>query len=195
MSTKGGDIMTQEIIVEKLRQNLGPLSNQAVSAVKEVLKMLHRSEGMDATLAQNEKFIGANVSVEQYEAWSDDDRMRYQTEPEQANAAWIQKRLHELQAAWLMVIDGNVVAHGALTEYPFENEFDTLCKKFGKFPFVFLNPTVLMIEEACDWHKTSEQGGFYPTALIGRDAFLNLRPVVHLDFDAHQTTIEYHAQS
>jgi hypothetical protein len=134
--------MTQEIILEKLRQNLGPLNSQAVSAVKEVLKMLQRSEVIEATSAQDEKFFGANVSVEQYEAWSDDDRLRYQTESEQVNATWIQNKLRELQAAWLMVTDGKVVAHGALTEYPFENEFDALCKKFGKFPFVFLNPTV-----------------------------------------------------
>jgi hypothetical protein len=287
--------MTQEIILEKLRQNLGPLNSQAVSAVKEVLKMLEHSEVTEAALTEDEKFIGTNVSIEEYEAWSDDDRLRYQTEPEQENAAWIQKKLRELQAAWLMVIDGNVVAHGGLTEYPFENEFDALCKKFGKFPFAFLNPKVLMIEEACRWHETSEHGDFYPTvdidihgpaahleltadfdtgatgvyadleillqnriisrnkrdirkiashlgagfsylqkplwlnvidqsknsrrvgilvicvenwesspfirinprrtALIGRETFLSLRPIVHLDFDAHQTTIEYLAQS
>jgi hypothetical protein len=185
--------MTQEIILEKLRQNLGPLNNQAVSAVKEVLKLLQRSEVAEAASTQDEKFIGANVSVEQYETWEDDDRLRYQTESEQSNAAWIRKKLNELQAAWLMVIDGKVVAHGALTDYPFENEFDALCKKFGKFPFVFLNPKVLMIEETCHWHETPNRINPHRTDLISREAFLSICPIVHLDFDPHQTTVEYHA--
>lgn len=98
------------------------------------------------SVREEEVFIGANVSPAEYEAWSRDDRLKYQTAPEKTNAGWIERKIQELRAAWIMVIDGKVVAHGSLTDYPFDEEFDALCEKFGKFPFVFLSSLILMIE-------------------------------------------------
>ncbi len=184
--------MIQETIIQEVRQRLGPLNSQAEQAVKEVLEILKLPREADSTETQEKPFIGANVSVTQYETWSRDERLKYQTDPEKINAPWIEKKLQELNAAWIMVIDGLIVASGSLTDYPSDEEFDALCEKFGKFPFVFLSPRVLMIEENISW-QSSPFVAINPQriALVGREAFLKLQPIVHLDFAARQTEIEY----
>ncbi|MCI0692729.1 hypothetical protein L0337_12095 [candidate division KSB1 bacterium] len=221
--------MIQETIINEVRQRLGPLNSQAEQAVKEVLEILKLPREATSPETQEEPFIGTNVSVAQYEAWSRDERLKYQTDPEKINARWIEKKMQELNVAWIMVIDGLVVASGSLTDYPSDEEFDALCEKFGKFPFVFLSPRVLMIEEnvsqhlgknfryvqrplwleVTDKHGKSQHVGMIALcieqwqsspfvainpqriALVGREAFLKLQPIVHLDFAARQTEIEY----
>ncbi|MDZ7290951.1 MAG: hypothetical protein ONB44_12240 [candidate division KSB1 bacterium] len=138
----------------------------------------------DATFTntQEEPFIGTNVSVAQYEAWSRHKRLEYQTEPEKVNSRWIERKLQELHAAWIMVIDGQVVASGSLTDYPSDEEFDAFCEKFGKFPFVFLSPRVLMIEENISWHKTLEDGDAYPTVPVAVKGTAG-HVEIHADFD------------
>jgi len=158
--------MTQEAVIDNLRHRLGPLNNQAEQAVKEVLEMLRLPRETASFKSSEETFIGENVSPAEYEAWSRDERLKYQTEPEKANARWIEKTIQELRAAWIMVINGKVVAHGSLTAYPSDEEFDELCEKFGKFPFVFINSRLLMIEEGIAWHGTFDDDDAYPTVSI-----------------------------
>jgi hypothetical protein len=158
--------MTQEIILQKVRQRLGPLNSQAEQAVKEALEILQMPKETKLPETPEERFVGANVNVAQYKAWSRDVRLKYQTEPEKVNKHWIEKKLQELRAAWMMVVDGQVVAHGSLTDYPFDDEFGALCERFGKFPFVFLSPSVLMIEEKLPWYDTVEYGDAYPTVPV-----------------------------
>ncbi len=45
-------------------------------------------------------------------------------------------------------------------------EFDALCEKFGKFPFVFIDSRILMIEESLSWHNTIEYDDAYPTVAV-----------------------------
>jgi hypothetical protein len=174
--------MIQETIINEVRQRLGPLNSQAEQAVKEVLEILKLPREATSPETQEETFIGANVSVAQYEAWSRDERLKYQTDPEKINARWIEKKLQELNATWIMIIDGLVVASGSLTDYPSDEEFDALCEKFGKFPFVFLSPRVLMIEENVSWHKTIEVGDAYPTVPITVQNAIG-RVEIQADFD------------
>jgi hypothetical protein len=155
--------MTQETVIDNIRQRLGPLNNQAEKAVKEVLKLPRETASLKAL---EETFIGANVSVAKYEAWSRDERLKYQTEPEKVNARWIERKMRELHAKWIMVIDGKVVSYGSLTDYPFDEEFDALCETFGEFPFVFMSPRVLMVEEGLSWHDTTEYEDAYPTVSV-----------------------------
>lgn len=155
--------MTQEAVLKEIHQRLGPLNSQAQLAVSEVLEILRLPRESKSVRSKDGIFVGENVSVSQYEAWSRDERLRYQTEPEKANARWIGEKLRELRASWIIVSDGKVVASGSLTEYPTDDDFDALCEKFGKFPFVFLSPSVLVIEEVTSWHETTEMGDAYPT--------------------------------
>jgi hypothetical protein len=162
----GDQKMTQEAVIDNIRHRLGPLNNQAEQAAKEVLEMLRLPRETASFESSEEMFIGANVSPAEYEAWSRDERLKYQTDPEKVNARWIEEKIQELRAAWIMVINGNVVAHGSLTAYPSDEEFDALCEKFGKFPFVFINSRILMIEEGLSWHDTIDYDDAYPTGSV-----------------------------
>jgi len=160
------EAITREAIFEEVRQRLGPLNNQAQQAITEVLEMLKLPEKRQNAKAKKETFVGENVSVAQYEAWSRDERLEYQTRPEKMNVRWIKKKLKDLRAMWIMVVDGRVVKYGSLTNYPTDEVFDALCEKYDKFPFVFLNPQVLNIEETGNWHDTIVEDDAFPTVSV-----------------------------
>ncbi|MCI0697915.1 hypothetical protein L0337_38685 [candidate division KSB1 bacterium] len=160
------ETVTQEVVLEKVRQRLGSLDTKAEQAVAEVIAILNESR---QTLPQQEdEFVSANVSVAQYVAWSPEERFQYLDNAEKANARWVEQQLQKLNAAWLMVIDGQVVAHDA----DFQNllkvhEFKALCQKYnGKYPFVFFHPKLFMIEETTAWHATKEPDDAYPTVVV-----------------------------
>ncbi len=235
------EIVTQEVVLEKVRQRLGSLDNKAEQAVAEAIAILNESR---QTLPQQEdEFVSANVnvSVAQYVAWSPEERFQYLNNAEKVNARWVERQFQKLNAAWLMVIDGQVVAHDAdIDNLLRAQEFNALCQKYnGKYPFVFFHPKLFMIEETTAWHATQEPDDAYPTvvvklrgerseatlvadfdtgathayiaccikewraspfvainpnrtALVGRGLFHKLAPIVHLDFAARQTEIEFH---
>jgi len=244
--------ITHEAVLEKVRQRLGALDGKAEQAVMEAIAVLNESR---QTLPQQTEapFVSANVSLAQYEAWSPEERFQYLDNAEKANARWVEQQLQNLNAAWLMVLDGQAVAHGtSIQTLPMEQEFDALCEKYGKYPFVFFSPSLFMIEEtvfdlnlllqrgllklgARDYERASTHLGpkfhFFTkplwlyvrdkngkstevklsavciknwrtspfvainpnrTALVGRNLFLMIEPVVHLDFASRQTEIEFH---
>jgi len=141
------EMITQEGILEKVRQRLGALEGNAEQAVAEALAILNESR---QTLPQQTEaqFVSANVSFSQYKVWSPEERFQYLNDAQKNNTAWIERQFEELSAVWLMVIDGQVVAHDA----DFQNllkpqEFKALCQKYGKYPFVFFHSRLFMIEE------------------------------------------------
>ncbi|MDZ7290104.1 MAG: hypothetical protein ONB44_01630 [candidate division KSB1 bacterium] len=160
--------ITQESVLEKVRARVGVLDAKAEQAVAQAIAVLtesRQSETSAPTMA--EKFVSANVSLAQYEAWTPEERFQYLNNAKKINANWIKKHLQELGAAWLMVVDGEVIAHGASIQHlPQEQEFDALCEKHGKYPFVFFNPRLFMIEEASAWHQTVEPDDAYPTVSV-----------------------------
>jgi hypothetical protein len=102
------------------------------------------------------KFVSANVSVAQYEAWSPEERFQYLNNAKKINSAWIKKNFDDFGATWLMVIDGQVVAHGSSIQHlPQEQEFDAICEKYDKYPFVCFNSRLFMIEEPSVSTKSS----------------------------------------
>jgi hypothetical protein len=72
------------------------------------------------------------------------------------NREWLLQQFRELHAAWLMVVDGKVIASGAkLSEYPKPEQILDVCHRTGKFPFLFINEDVLAIEESSSmWSST-----------------------------------------
>jgi len=161
-----------ETVLRQVRDRLGPLSGEAEQAVTEALEIVRRMNGapFSPPVDQEAKscdFKSENVSLEVYESWSDDQQLRYLTEAKKANADWIEKKLQELEAVWLIVSDGKIIAYGpALQTFPHEEEFDELCEKIGKFPFVIFSPRLFFIEETVSWHSTKMSGDAYPTVLI-----------------------------
>jgi hypothetical protein len=161
------ETITQEAVLEKVRTRIGTLDAKAEQAVAQAIAVLNESRQRDAAAQPaEEKFVSANVSLAQYDAWSPEERFQYLNNAKKINANWIRKHLQDLNAAWLMVIDGQVIAHGSSIQYlPQEQEFDRLCEKYGKYPFVFFNPRLFMIEEASAWHRTVDRE-FFDNQLI-----------------------------
>jgi hypothetical protein len=160
------ETITQEVVLEKVRQRLGSLYGNAEQAVAEAIAIINEP-GQRLSQQTEAPFVSANVSVTQYEAWSPEDRFHYLDNAEKANARWVEQQLQTLNAAWLMVIDGQVIAHGiSIQTLPMEQEFDALCEKHEKYPFVFFSPKLFMIEEGTAWHKTKEPGDEYPTVSV-----------------------------
>jgi len=160
------EIITPEGILEKVRQRLGALAGNAEQAIAEALAILNESR---QTFPQQtaEKFVSVNVSVAQYEAWSPEERFQYLDNAEEANTDWIEQQFQKLNAAWMMVIDGQVVAHNAdFQKLLREHEFEALCEKSGKYPFVFFSPRLFLIEEATGWHTTYDPADSYPVIKV-----------------------------
>lgn len=159
--------ITQEAVIEKVRQRLGKLDAKAEQAVAHAIAVLNESHENETPAQLENKFASANVSVEQYEAWSPEERFQYLNNSKKINSAWLKKNFDDLGAAWLMVVDGQVVAHGTSIQHlPPQQEFDTLCEQHGKYPFVFFNSRLFMIEEASAWHNTTEADDAYPTVSV-----------------------------
>jgi hypothetical protein len=186
------EIVTQEAVLEKVRQRLGTLDNKAEKAVAEAIAILHESR---QTLPQKmeEPFVSANVSVAQYVAWSPEERFQYLNNAEKVNASWVDRQFQKLNAAWLMVIDGQVVAHDAdVDNLPRAQEFKDLCQKYhGKYPFVFFHPKLFMIEETTAWHATKEPDDAYPTVVVKLRGERNeATPVADFDTGATRAYID-----
>lgn len=162
------EIISQEAVLEKVRTRIGTLDAKAEQAVAQAIAVLNESRQREAAAQPaDEKFVSANVSLAQYDAWSPEERFQYLNNAKKVNANWIRKHLQDLNAAWLMVIDGQVIAHGSSIQHLLQDqEFDALCEKYGKYPFVFFNPRLFMIEEAAAWHRTVEPDDAYPTVAV-----------------------------
>jgi hypothetical protein len=161
--------MTTETVLKEVRNRLGPLDSRAEQAVAEAIEIIRQMGKPPSSpkVAEDESFKDENAGLEEYLSWSDDRQRRYQSEAEEANAKWIEKKMRELNAMWLVVIDGEIVASGsALRTFPFEEEFDALCKKTGKYPFVFFSPLMFLIEETLARHSTVMPDDSYPTMRI-----------------------------
>ncbi len=185
-------LLAHEAVLDEVRARMGTLDAKAEQAVREAVAILARNHMPEPQL-QNEPFRSVNVSVAQYEAWSSEERFQYLNEAEQFNQRWVEKQLHDLRAAWLMVIDGEVIAHGkTIHTLPQENEFEALCARSEKYPFVFFNPRLFMIEESTAWVQTSEPDDFYPTlALCLRGAHNEATLVADFDTGAMDAFFDF----
>lgn len=72
-----------------------------------------------------------------------------------------------------MEINGEVIAHGKTVHtLPQENAFVALCRRFDKYPFVFFNPRLFMIEERPAWVQTSENDLYWFLRKALGDAYI-----------------------
>jgi len=170
--SSSGDFDMTETVLRQVRDRLGPLSGEAEQAVTEALEIVRRMNGSSLSPpvdqgASDENFKGENAELQEYLSWTDDRQEQYQSDAENLNAKWSGKKMRDLNAMWLIVIDGKVVASGyTLRTFPFEEEFDALCEKTGKYPFVLFGPLMLAIEETRVWHSTVAPNDSYPTIRV-----------------------------
>ena len=160
--------MTTETLIQKVRDEVGELDERSRQLLATALKIIQSNGGEDKPNADAETFLSHNLRLEDYRSLPRPGRRLYQSEAERLNQQWINKRFQTLGANWIMVIDGEVVKHGAsLDDYPGDEEMRELRQNAGKIPFVFFSKYLLAIEEApTPWHATNEKGDFYPTLAI-----------------------------
>lgn len=160
--------MTAETIIQKVREKLGSLNANDEQIAMKALKILQSGEATSDAISSEEAFISSNITPEEYEALPRPDRRRYQSEAEKRNHRWIERQFRNLGAKWIMVIDGQVIRHGAtLKNFPDYAELLAICDDTGKYPFAFLSPRVFAIEEIpAVWHNTNEPGDAYPALSI-----------------------------
>jgi hypothetical protein len=175
--------MTTETVLKQVRNRLGPLNGQAEQAVAEAVEIIRQMSEQPSSPITEDSFKGENPSLEEYESWSDEQQRRYLVEAKKNNAKWIETKLHELNAAWLIVVDGKIKAHGpALQTFPHEEEFEAFCKKIGKFPFVIFSPRIFFIEESASWHSTKLSNDAYPTLHLNLKT-ATAETILDADFD------------
>ncbi|MDZ7360824.1 MAG: hypothetical protein ONB46_08875 [candidate division KSB1 bacterium] len=160
--------MTTQTLIEKVREQIGPLDSQSEQAVAAAMKILRGAQTEPPSQSPEEKFLSHNITLEEYKALPREEKSRYHDEAEELNWRWVEKQLNSLQAKWLMVVDGQVVLHGAtLKNFPDDDELLALCEKTGKYPFAFFSPKVFAIEEPhTTWHTTKDPDDVYPAVAI-----------------------------
>ena len=140
------------------------------------------------------QFVGENLTLEEYERLSLKERAMLQRRLKKQNHDWLQKKFAELDAAWLVVIGGQVIASGkTLKTEPMPPELLKINRQTGKFPFVFINDDFLTIEEGgSTWHSTGDPGDYYPTLPVTLSSTSKVVEVVG-DFDtgASHSFIDY----
>ncbi len=160
--------MTTETLVQQVRDELGVIDERGEQFVATLKKILQRTSEASKPQSSQDAFVSRNITLEEYEALPRAEKRRYHDEAENLNQRWVENQLNTLHAKWIMVVDGQVVAHGAtLDSYPDDEEFLALCEKTGKYPLLFVSPRVFAIEEHTTiWHKTNEPDDAYPAVTI-----------------------------
>lgn len=113
-------------------------------------------------------FVGENLTLEEYKSLKEEEKIRIQSILWEKNKDWLRWKFQQLNAAWLTVVDGAVVTFSSdINKYPQESDVLNICRKKGKFPFIFVNEQLLIIEErSSDWPRTKKQDDYYPTVEI-----------------------------
>lgn len=177
------ELLAHEAVLQEVRARIGALDAKAEQAVREAMAILARRHVAEIQMRE-EQFRGENVSAAQYQIWSPEERFQYLNDAEKSNPRWVEKQFRDLGAAWFMVIDSQVFAHGkTIHTLPQEEAFEALCNRHKKYPFVFFfNPRLFMLEEGATWAQTSEPDDSYPTIAIHLRGARNEATLV-ADFD------------
>jgi hypothetical protein len=114
------------------------------------------------------KFVGENPPPENYGNLSFQERGALHIRLKEQNQDWLDEKFATLQAAWLMVMNGEIIASGqSLKTIPQIEHIHDAISRYGKQPFVFVNDFFLAIEEShVAWHPTAYQNDHYPTVPI-----------------------------
>jgi hypothetical protein len=184
-----GVIMSHATMLEHVKAELDNVEAEALQSIQEIIDKAKRksaampepavgsspSRAKKTTAAsQPLKFIGENLTLEEFERLSLEERAMVKWRLKEQNHAWLQEKFSVLDAAWVVVVDGQVIASGrSLDDKPRQPQNLEICKRTGKFPLVFVNDKFITIEEGISlWHETKQAGDYYPTLPVTlRSAF------------------------
>ncbi len=160
--------MTTETLITKVREKLGTLDKNGEQILSTVLDVFKDVETLSLPKTSKESFVSQNITLREYKILSPAKKEHYLRDAEKLNQDWIENQFKKLKANWIMVVDGQIVLSGAkLKDYPEHDDFLALCRRTGKYPFVFINQRALAVEEhATAWHETYEPGDAYPALSI-----------------------------
>jgi len=112
------------------------------------------------TLLEDERFL---ISFEDYLALSDDERDEIQSLAYEKYGSWIDEKLEQLHAQWMLVCGGKLIECSAkLQDYPSDERMSALGKQLGYAPLVFV--ANLRIEESL-W-AALRRDDFYPSLTV-----------------------------
>jgi hypothetical protein len=207
--TLKGAAMSHATMLEHVKAELDYVDAEALPSIREFIARFKResndfmkpvvgsakSRAEEAAVSnQPLRFIGENLTPEEYEHLSPKERGMLQRRFQEKNHLWLQEKFSELEAAWLVVIDGNVFASGkSLKNKPRERQISRICRRTGKFPLIFVNEQFITIEESTSsWHKTKQPDDYYPTLPVILRSNSNAVQIVG-DFDtgAFYTVADY----
>jgi antitoxin (DNA-binding transcriptional repressor) of toxin-antitoxin stability system len=101
-----------------------------------------------------------HLSLDQYRTMSSAERDRLQIEAYERNWEWIERKLGELQADWMVVVGGKVRLWSRdPQEYPTDEQLWRLAEEANEAPFVFIRSP--LVEESA-WTMLAE-GDAYPS--------------------------------
>jgi hypothetical protein len=195
--------------IEHVKAELDDVDAEALQSIREIIERSkrksvvapkpfidasqNRSHSATAT-SEPLKFIGENLTLDEHKSLSIKERTLRKQQLKEQNYRWLRKKFSALGAAWLVVVDGQIIASGkSLKNRPMQPQISEICRRTGKFPLVFINDDFMLIEEsASSWHATKEPGDFYPTIPITVSSGSHVVSLIgDLDTGAAQSFVDY----
>lgn len=150
--------MTKADIIAELEKRLGQLDEKTKQAIEMAVELAEQP----AVLPPEPKWQGENPPFEEMAKLDIDTRSHIMQELQERNRQWLERKLQELGARWILVMDGKVLMHSPnMQGYLTDEEFLDLCSKTGKVPLLYLK--LRPIEERVAWHPTVYRNDAYPT--------------------------------
>ncbi len=191
--------MSHEAMLADLKAELDHLDPAALQSIREIINQAKRRRSRTPEMKRrsamplidietikddNLQFSGENLAPEAYEKLTLEERSMMQWRLQMQNHFWLKKTFLQLDAAWLVVVDGQVIASGkTLKNLPMQPQVRKICRQTGKFPFIFVNDKFITIEETiAAWSKTTQAGDYYPTLPVTLRSASNIVAFVG-DFD------------
>jgi hypothetical protein len=200
--------MTHEAIIEKVKKKYAGADEATIHAVLQTLQddVFASSISIPSLTREtpNEpareipkllhKFVGEHLSPEEYRRLSLEERGELKQRLKEQNREWLEEKFSTLRSAWIMVLDGKIIASGdSLQTYPRVEQIREMISRYGKRPFIFVNDLFLAIEESgMTWHQTVYRNDFYPTVPITlRTDSYSVAIVADFDTGAASSFVDY----
>jgi len=201
--------MASELMIETIKAELEAADAATLRSIWQNLRQARQELAMLSEIANDKssEFIGENPLFDLNRKISFKERASQKKQLKIQNRGWLLQKFKTLPAAWLMVVDGEIIASGkTLSDYPKPEQILAVCHRTGKLPFLFINEEVLAVEESSSvWQTTSEPHDYYPTvpvklrsdsgeaAVIGDLDTGAIPTFVNYDFLVQQNVIQFEA--
>ncbi|MGH7600496.1 MAG: hypothetical protein ACREOI_29425, partial [bacterium] len=201
--------MSHANMLEHIKAELDYVDAEALLSISEIINQAKRKVAVVPQLAAgspptrankaipvrpSSQFVGENWTLEEFERLSPEERATRKWRLKGKNHAWLQEKFSTLNAAWVVVVNGEVIASGkSLKNKLLPQQLIEISRQTGKFPFVFVNDKFIAIEEnTSPWHETIQAEDYYPTLpIVLHTAFDVVEVVGDFDTGCSHTFVDY----